>query len=340
MRALAKEERNKGFFRQLFEMALLFLRSRLGPGYYLLAQMYRRDASLAEVLGYLSVRQYNKRVFKLNNRLYHRSSQNKVIEKAVLTAYGQPTPELLGHYREVSGFTTTGAPLRTGAELKGLLNQQAPGSRLCFKLTEAWGGEGFRAIECLENDLIRDLSSQEAVSVDAFVSSVSPGAKAGILIERYLEQHADYASYNRSSVNTLRVLVVRKANDTVVCVGAFLRVGGTGSLVDNMTAGGLSYPIDLDTGVLKAGLHKYKLGDSYDRNPEKNLTMTGIRLPMFEEAIELARSSLLAFPETRFVGADIAVSKDGPVVLELNIQPDYNGFAYIRCPSRAALSLT
>ena len=57
VKKLASDSNNKKASRQLLEMLLLYLRSRLGPGYYFLAQMYRKDVSLNEVLGYLSVRQ-------------------------------------------------------------------------------------------------------------------------------------------------------------------------------------------------------------------------------------------------------------------------------------------
>lgn len=338
VKKLASDSNNKKASRQLLEMLLLYLRSRLGPGYYFLAQMYRKDVSLNEVLGYLSVRQYNKKVFQLNSRLYHRCSQNKVVEKAVLTAYGIPTPELLGHYHPANGLTASGEYLRAAEDIEQLLNQQQAGSKLCFKLTEAWGGEGFRAIECLASQQVKDLSNQNVTSVASFAKSLCAGAQGGVLIERYLDQHAGYAAFNSSSVNTLRVFVVQRDSGHVECVGAFLRVGGAGSLVDNMTAGGLSFPVDLETGVLKSGIHKYKLGGYYDSHPDTHQKIAGTQLPFFKEVVELTAKAMLAFPETRFVGADIAVSNDGPVVLELNIQPDYNGFAYIRAPSRKALS--
>lgn len=339
IRILAQERDNKSFVRQLVEMSVLFVWSRLGPGYYLLARMYRREVMLGEILGYLSVRQYNKRVFALNNRLYHRSSQNKVIEKAILTAYGQPTPELLGHYREKCGFTINGNTLQKPADMVDLLLHQRTNDKLCFKLTEAWGGEGFRAIQVLGEGRVRDLSDEQELMVDAFVESLTPGSQGGILVERYLDQHPAYGAFNESSVNTLRVFVVIDGNGDASCIGAFLRVGCSGSLVDNLTAGGITFPVDIETGKLGQGCFRDQPGMYFDHHPETGELIVGRELPLIEDALELAKSSLLAFPETRFVGADIAMSLQGPVVLELNVQPDYNGFAYMQTPSKTALAL-
>lgn len=339
IRTLAKEPGNKSFTRQLAEIAALFIRSGLGPGYYLLARMYRSEVMLGEILGYLSVKQYNKRVFELNDRLYHRSSQNKVIEKAVLTAYGQPTPELLGHYREKCGFTNNGTALQAPADMVALLMQQHKGDKLCFKLTQGWGGEGFRAMEFLGEGRVRDLSDGRELGVEAFAESLSPGLQDGILVERYLEQHPAYGAFNESSVNTLRVFLIRGLSGDVSCIGAFLRIGTSGSLVDNLTAGGVTFPVDIETGQLRQGCFRGRPGVYFDTLPETGERIVGNELPLFHDAVDLAKRALLAFPETRFAGADIAVSLQGPVVLELNVQPDYNGFAYMQMPSRKALAL-
>tara|TARA_R100000656_G_scaffold123891_1_gene100973 strand:+ start:508 stop:720 length:213 start_codon:yes stop_codon:yes gene_type:complete len=60
IRALSAQPGNKSIVRQLTEMLLLFIRSRLGPGFYLLAQMYRQDFPLRDVLGYLSTAGYKR----------------------------------------------------------------------------------------------------------------------------------------------------------------------------------------------------------------------------------------------------------------------------------------
>ena len=98
VRYTAKNPANKGVARQFVELVALFIRSRLGPGYYFKAQLCRRSTTFSDVMGFLSLRQYERQVYSLNNRLYHKCSQNKSVEKAILSTYGIPTPELLGHF--------------------------------------------------------------------------------------------------------------------------------------------------------------------------------------------------------------------------------------------------
>lgn len=332
----AKNPANKSVARQLVELVALFIRSQLGPGYYFKAQMCSRNYTFSEVMGFLSLRQYERQVYRLNDRLYHKCSQNKSVEKAILATYGIPTPELLGHFHGVRGLTTQGEAFRTKAQLQELLYQQTAGNKLCFKLIDGWGGIGFRAIECLPEKRFLDLQSQEKSGFDEFYQSLRNPEEEGLIVERYLEQHHAFSSFNPSSVNTCRVLL-RVKDDKVICLSVYLRVGRTGSLVDNSTSGGVIFPIDKMTGIMKPGFTKHDRGSFYDAHPDSGVHMSGEKLPCFDEGMVLAKKVILAFPGIHFAGVDLAFSTDGPVILEINIQPDYNDFADTSLPSRNAL---
>jgi hypothetical protein len=336
--SLGRDDGNKSGGRQFLEMLLMYVWSRLGPGYYLKAQLYKQDSSWKNALGYLSYKQYYKRVSQLNSRLYQRSSQNKVIEKAILTAYGQPTPQLLGHYHGQNGLTANGKNLRTLSDLSNLLNSLEANSRVCFKLTESWGGRGFRAFDCKAENSVVDLATEAVLSHRELFDQTISDEVGGILIERYLEQHPRLAAYNESSANTVRVLVRQMEDGSVVCLGAFLRVGRAGSLIDNGDAGGIIFPLDLHSGRIQAGFSTKSFGTFFPAHPDSGVAMEGEVLYGFQEALELSRQVLHAFPEINFAGADIAITAQGPVVLEINVLPDYIDFAICQLPSKKALS--
>ncbi|MBA6412699.1 hypothetical protein H2508_06185 [Parahaliea sp. F7430] len=336
-RRLAIESTNKSVGRQVMEWCLLYLRSRLGPGFYNLGRMYQRDFPLFHLLGYWSSRQYAQRVYEWNERLYHRTSQNKIVEKAILSTYGVPTPELLGCFHPFRGLDREGRELRSSRDLQRLLETLSPGEKVCFKLTEAWGGVGFHAAEYLGGDQLCFLDEDSPITVSELTERLRVSGRDGVLVERYLEQHAEFAAFNPSSVNTLRCVVRQVAEDRVECLLVFLRVGAAGSLVDNATSGGVIYPVDIERGVLLSGFMKAKPYELYTHNPVTGEQMQGRAVAFLEESIELAKSSLFAFPSIRFSGTDIAISREGPLVLELNIFPDYGGFAYNQVPSRSVL---
>jgi glutathione synthase/RimK-type ligase-like ATP-grasp enzyme len=57
-------------------------------------------------------------------------------------------------------------------------------------------------------------------------------------------------------------------------------------------------------------------------------------LERFAEAKALALECLVAFPQMNFAGIDVAMSVDGPVIIESNVQPSHDGAAYVEMPTR------
>ena len=194
------------------------------------------------------------------------------------------------------------------------------GSRLCFKLTESWGGNGFRAIELNKDGLIRICSPALYKQLRIMLAHLSQAA-GWVLIERYIEQHPDYAALNSSSVNTIRC-VCDVADDVNVDVDSLFSGRSREFPGDNATSGGTIYPIDLEKRRLLPGFKK--------KTPHLNTLKSGYRRDDGREggsdvngSYQFVETCTAGIPGIRFSGTDIAFSMTGPVVLEMNILPDY-----------------
>src|SRR5690606_17930980 len=86
----------KGALRQMIEMAGLLALRGIGPGFYQLAGFWRRDVPWRHMVRYMNPKEYAAAVDRLNKPAYHKLSQNKVVEKAIMRLYGIATTELLG----------------------------------------------------------------------------------------------------------------------------------------------------------------------------------------------------------------------------------------------------
>lgn len=309
---------------QYAEIIFLYLVKRIGPMLYYEASLWRRSYSLRQKMRFLNSVQYLKRINELNDRSYRKFSNDKLAEKAILTLFGVPTAEFIGFFHPFNGSDPNNHPLTNTAQLAQALTEHVD-RKICFKLTEGWGGDGFIAayVSAEGNQVyLSVLPENKAMTVDVFFTRyLQHNYHQGLVVEVYIKQHPIVKSLNKTSVNTLRMWVIQRENN-VKFIGAFLRVGRKNQIVDNATQGGVLCLIDQETGRLTVGRNTEIIPSFFDVHPDTGVQLTGIKLPFWSECIKLGKSSLRVFPHTNFVGLDIAFSTSGPVIIELNQEPD------------------
>jgi hypothetical protein len=327
--------------RQLIEMVILKLWRDLGPNYYLLARFWRPELRWRDKSAHLNVRQYGRLVNRMNPEAYRKISQHKVVEKSMLTLLGSPTPRFVGFWHKDDGRTAAGGPLRCARDLKRLLAHDRV-RKICFKPPEGWGGRGFMAAEVErihDNISLRLHAGRFRTTVESIESMAErldlPG---GYLIEEYLEQHSVLMGLNPSSVNTLRLWVIREGASFRL-TGAFLKVGRPGSLVDNLSAGGLLCGLDLADGRVTDVRDSTIQASTYVNHPDTGASIVGVVVPFWHDCCRLAGDALRAFPHMNFSSPDVAVAQDGPRIIELNMEPDRTLQCDFDRPAKALLAL-
>lgn len=328
----------KSALRQWLEMAALLVVNGNGPGYYQMAGFWQTGQRWSQMRRHLSHRRFRAHVDRLNPRAYQKISQNKIAEKAVLTLMGIPTPRFIGVLDREHGRSASGTPLRGADDLAGLVARD-PAQRVCFKLVEGSAGRGFVAADVVRGaeTRFRLLGTVDSDSLSA-TELVERLGREPRVIEVYLDQHPAYASFNPSSVNTVRMWVLRHRGATSTWL-AYLRIGRSRSIVDNLGAGGLAAPVDLDTGRVSAA-HEANPGRvEYSVHPDHGAPIEGVVLPMFAKAKALAEICLTALPGTNFAGMDVAMTPEGPAIIEANVQPAHTGAAHAGVPSKDVFGL-
>jgi hypothetical protein len=311
--------------RQLFEMTLLYTFRRLGPGFYLFARYWRKCIPLQHKLRNLNEKSFYRKIAKINNLDYRKLSQHKVAEKALLSLFSIPTPRFWGFLHKTNGLSCRGARLCNAEDMKHLLNQERP-NVFCLKQVEGWSGSGFRAVRVLyapNGPTLESLKDGKQSTIeDYFQEQQLLSVPGGLLMEEYLAQHPWYHSINPSSVNTIRMYANTDAGRNIYLIGGYLRAGRQGSIVDNVSAGGYFWPFDVRTGVLSVGRADAYDSDEYASHPDSGIQLEGCTLPMYDQVCDLSKKALSIFPHTAFAGLDIAITPDGPAVIELNVVPD------------------
>lgn len=142
------------------------------------------------------------------------------------------------------------------------------------------------------------------------------------LLEDFVVQHEDVSRIYPGSVNTYRIVTVRSQGVSNV-VYAFIRIGNGGRFVDNINSGGMAAPVDVDTGIIQfAAFDKDSI--YYEVHPATGCPIAGYQLPYWKESIEMCLKATEVVPQLGYVGWDIAVSADGPQLIEGNHFPGHD----------------
>ena len=136
-----------------------------------------------------------------------------------------------------------------------------------------------------------------------------------------MTNHPSLAPLTNGALATYRVVTCRAPDHTIELMPCFVRMPHGRRAADNVAEGGLAAPIDLETGQISAAAVR-KCGRlciaEADRHPDSGAMISGFQLPLWKEAIALAKQAHTLFPHNYFVGWDIAACQDGVVLVEMN----------------------
>lgn len=137
------------------------------------------------------------------------------------------------------------------------------------------------------------------------------------LIEELVVQNYEINQINKSSVNTIRIVTIY--NKKVYFIGACFRIGNN-NFVDNFESGGMTARIDVDSGKV-IGPAIDKIGKIYYAHPVTKKKIIDFQIPYYKETLKMIKEMVKITPTIRYVGWDIAITNDGPVLIEANPLP-------------------
>ena len=99
-----------------------------------------------------------------------------------------------------------------------------------------------------------------------------------------------------------------------------LRIGGGDAFVDNYHSGGMATAVDLETGcIVTDGVNE--LGKIIASHPKTGVTFKGFKIPYFKEALAMVTEACEKNKLSAYIGWDVAISENGPVLIEVNQRP-------------------
>lgn len=152
------------------------------------------------------------------------------------------------------------------------------------------------------------------------------------IIQRKLVQHPAMAKFNPDSFNTIRILTYRDVNHELHWMKEIthLRIGGKGSVRDNLSSGGVACHV-MPNGKLVDACTWYKKMKIGSMREEYGIS--DYIIPNFDKMVNFALSLHERLPFFDFIGWDIGLLENGePVFIEYNLIPGVEGPQMIAGP--------
>lgn len=142
---------------------------------------------------------------------------------------------------------------------------------------------------------------------------------SNIILQEAMQQSDYISQFNPSSINTLRLSVYRSVKDNNCHVlGAIMRIGGKGSVVDNAHAGGCFVGIHSDGSFCHEVCNQF--GQKQTIFNDIDFTKD-YYYPNWKEVVEFAESVGTYILHHRLLALDIVLDKDNkPHLIEFNVE--------------------
>jgi hypothetical protein len=137
-------------------------------------------------------------------------------------------------------------------------------------------------------------------------------------VEECVVQHKDLMRLAPSGLNTLRIVTQLNNKDEVEILGTILRISSN-TAIDNWSAGNMAASVNLSTGIIEGPAFYMDItrSDEY-YHPVTKVEILGFKIPYWKESLQMAKDSALYNRRNRSIGWDIAVTDDGPDLIEGN----------------------
>lgn len=247
---------------------------------------------------------------------------NKLLYTLLLTQLGIPAPKtqaLVSAHRHAGELPV----LRDAGAVAAFLRDGAT-YPLFGKPHHGSHSEGSVRIDACDGDTLR-LGNGAHKDVASFAAEVMDRYPGGFLLQEALTPHPDMANIAGPSIGCVRIVTVNDGTGPKP-VYAVWKLPAPDAMSDNFWQdGSLMAHLDLATGELLSCVRGTGLeAETLTTHPTSGAQMNGTTLPHWDATLEVARAAHAVFPEFGICGFDIAVTADGPHIVECNDNPSHS----------------
>lgn len=265
----------------------------------------------------------------LNPIRYYALARNKFFAHKMLENTGVRKSELYCYYQPEARYIASDESASDIAEVLRILKSKDVRSCV-IKTTESSHGDNvwvIKAIDYQENDALMTRFDEQKVKMSEVLGTDA------LIFESIVHQTKQFSDFNASSVNTVRFMTTLWPDGTAKIIATFIKIGRAGKCVDNAGGGGnVDVCVDTETGEVKYAIQYdgWRNIKDIEKHPDNGNQLNGIVIENWDAIKSEIVRFQQAFPYCKAAGWDIAITDDGPVVIEVNDFWDRTGQYFIR----------
>jgi len=302
-----KEERKSNLI-VLKELIYLFFKFKCLPFHYFRYSLYRKKFTFDRVLEfYPETLFYYKDLPKINSNYVLLDDKN--IFESIIKGSELSYPQTILKKKNGSSFDSNNNFITSDEDLKFVLNLCKSNKIFAKPASYSSGGKGILLIEKINNCW--------RIDGEIFTKSTLDNLVEDWIFQEGVTNCKQIAQIHNKSVNSFRVLTVYKKGIGAKVIYVSLKLGTSNSYTDNAHTGGLYVGVDYYTGQLTSTGYDENLNE-YNMHPNHDIPFKDIKIKNIQKVVEYAEKVGNIFSDLAVVGWDIALTDEGPSILEGN----------------------
>lgn len=181
--------------------------------------------------------------------------------------------------------------------------------KVIYKPSETAQGQGIIVIEIQGKEELRER-----------ISSLDKNA----VLEQWIVQDKRISDVFADAVNCLRIITLLNKNKVYI-LAANITFGNKGDLIANASLNTLVCIPEIESGIVSTDARNIK-GELFSEHPVSKIKFKGFEVPYWNEVLSMCEKAARRIPQVGYIGWDVAISPDGPVIIEGNTTPGYKFF--------------
>jgi hypothetical protein len=296
------EGENLALIPLLFKLATWIIKNRGRLIYFYQLELHKKSKRVKD---FLTENEFLKVHNRLNPPYYIALLEDKFVFDRFLKSFGFPLAELeaIIQYRRIRWINN-----QLIEPLENIINYDLN----CFvKMHLNWGGNQVYKLDIKDKAVFINNKESDLQSLMKKIGDET------FILQKTLIQHPEMNRLNSSSINTLRIVTIHNG-ERILIYEKVLRIGIRGSIVDNASQGNLLCGIYEDGTLYKTASSAQIDLNWITHHPSSNVEFKSFKIPFFQEAIDLTIKLHNAYHCFFVIGWDIAITENGPAVIEGN----------------------